>query len=75
MLLFVQVEYASTLVNKYAKYQSFKLDSVYPLRGLPNEFLFGRLQLNDLASKGKCNSIITLHKLLTGKIDCTQLDN
>lgn len=59
--------------RRFVKYLWYKTDSIYPNQGIQHHLLLDRFNLKDLASRRECYSLITLHKLLTGKIDCPEL--
>lgn len=64
------------ILRRFLKFLSYKIDGVYPVRGIPQDFLLTRFNFTSLSKRRFYFSIAFLFKLLNGFYDCPQiLDN
>lgn len=61
--------------RKFLKYLAYKIDGVYPERGVSNTILCERMHFVSLESRRICASLSFLYKLLHNKIDCINILN
>lgn len=59
--------------RKFLKFLAFKVDAIYPERGIEQDTLLTRFEMNSLELRRKCNSISFLYNLLHNNIDCPEL--
>lgn len=59
--------------RRFLKFLSFKLDGQYPAIGTPQVQLLNRFSMLSLQNRRKSQSLIFLRKLLTNKIDCSEI--
>lgn len=57
----------------FMKYLYHSIEGIYPPRGIPNNVLLNKTQLQTLESRRNSHSIIFLYKLVNGQIDCTEI--
>ncbi|XP_063902465.1 uncharacterized protein LOC135122189 [Zophobas morio] len=55
------------------KYMLYKIDGLYPLRGVPNQTLYERLNVKSLLSRRSNAYIIMLHNIISYTIKCEDL--
>lgn len=59
--------------RKFLKSAVFMLDKVYPTRGYPEELLLERFNMSSLSTRRAEHSVIFLHKLWQGRLNCPSL--
>ena len=59
--------------RKFLKYLCYKIDGIYPPRGLDQSELLSRFNLRPLSSLRSQAAVIFVYKLLNGSIDCSVL--
>lgn len=69
----VHVQELETVLRKFLKFLSFRVDGVYPAVGYPQELLLQRFGLDSLERRRQHASILFLFKLVNSMIDCADL--
>ena len=59
--------------RKFLKYLSFKEDNVYPERGINNELLLQRFNIESLQKRRDMQAVILLFKIINGTTTCPSL--
>lgn len=69
----VHVQELETVLRKFLKFLSFRMDGVYPVVGHPQELLLQRFGLISLERRRQYASLLFLFKLVNSMIDCADL--
>lgn len=69
----VHVQELETVLRKFLKFLSFRMDGVYPVVGHPQELLLQRFGLVSLERRRQHASLLFLFKLVNSMIDCADL--
>ena len=69
----IHIQALEKIQRRFLKFVSFKLDGVYPPRGIPQNVLLERFGLIDLDRRRTNASLCFLKKIFNHQIDCPQL--
>lgn len=59
--------------RKFLKFLYFKSHGVYPVQGYEDALLLEEFQMSSLENRRICHSLVFLHKLVNGVVDCPSL--
>lgn len=69
----VHVDNLEKIQRRFLKYVSFKIDGIYPIRGIPNEYYLNRFHVNSLEGRRVYLGVLFLRKIICFEIDCPYL--
>lgn len=69
----VHIKSLESVQRRFLKFLSFRLDGVYPPRGFPDRELQSRFHLQSLNNRRAAHSVVYLHKILFGEVDCAEI--